>query len=80
MYLARHMVVPPDTTLEDRGLVKLPVVGSQLANNPVMSIRFCSRITTDAPGVYVVALQKPYLGAGMLGDVTVSLETRNCIT
>lgn len=80
MYLMRRLVVLPDATLDDRCLVELPVVGTQLADNPVMPVGRSTWITTDATGVYHMFLRKPCLGTGMLGDVAVRLMTRNDIT
>ena len=80
MYVSRCLVVLPDATIEYGCLVELPVVCTQLADNPVMTVGLGRWITTDTTGVYGVALRKPCLGADMLGDVTVRLVARNCIS
>ena len=80
MYLPRCLSDLPDATLEYGCLVELPVVGAQLANDPVMTVGLGSRIATDATGINRMILRKPCLGTGMLGDVAVRLVARNCIS
>ena len=79
MYLSRCLVVLPDATLDYGCLVELPVVCTQLADNPVMPVGLGTRIATDATGVYGVVLRKTCLGTSMLGDVAVRLVTRDDI-
>ena len=80
MYLSRCLVVLPDATIEYGCLVKLSVVGTQLADNPVMGVGLGTWIATDATGINRMFLRKACLGAGILGDASVRFVARNCIT
>lgn len=79
MYFTGCLIVLPDAALVDGRLMELSVVGTQLTDNPVMSVGLGIWITTDATGVYGMVLWESCLGTGMLGDVSVRLVTRNDI-
>ena len=79
MYLTRRLVVLSDASLEYRCLVELPVVCTQLADNPVMPVGLGIWIATDTAGINRMILRKASIDTGMLGDVAVCLEARNCI-
>ena len=57
MYLSRCLVVLPDATLDYGCLVELPVVCTQLSDNPVMSIGLDIWIAADAAGINYMCLR-----------------------